>query len=233
MKSMNRRPELGEAMTLIELLVVVAIITILMGFTLPHLMKVRGEVGIAAARSQVGAMSTAMELYKTEAGAYPIDSSAIFGADIPEFLFIGLHNKGTVSLGGVETGQLHDAKHEWIGFLNGQDDSVESFESLPLNANPLGLIEHSSVKFQMAHRVRVRTAKSMVEAKGLPVFIDYWGNAWHYREWESKGQDFKDKASALDSGPDACEHPDSYDLWSNGPDGVNNFGASDSDDIRR
>ena len=65
------------------------------------------------------------------------------------------------------------------------------------------------------------------------MFTDPWGNAWHYREWSSKRADLKMEAANSGFGADACQHQESYDLWSNGPDGVNNFGAPDSDDIAR
>ncbi|MDF1662812.1 MAG: hypothetical protein P1V97_13630, partial [Planctomycetota bacterium] len=104
-------------------------------------------------------------------------------------------------------------------------------EKYQRNVTPLGQIEHSSASFQLAHKTRRRTMKSLTEAKGLPVILDPWGNAYHYREWASKRQDWAAKAAQGPAGPDACMNPAGFDLWSNGPDGVNNFGDPDSDDL--
>ena len=84
------------------------------------------------------------------------------------------------------------------------------------------------------------------------VLLDPWQNPYHYREWASIRQLVKDGymtapsatraivaagantahgqkpvASAVDN----IHSPDSYDIWSNGPNGVNEYGAPGSDDV--
>ena len=229
-KSDGMRPSRTK-MTLIELLVVVAIMAILMGMTLPYLQKVQTDTRIAVAKSHMKSIGIALEAYHSAQGYYPVDSGRVFGADIPEFLFAGLHNKPTPSLGGGGEPALFDPKSQNIGLLNGVDDGEPGADKDLLNADPIGPIEHSASAFQLAHKPRRRTVKSPVEAKGLPVILDPWGNAYHYREWSSKRQDLTVKATLGSPGSDGCLNPAGFDLWSNGPDGVNNFGDPSSDDI--
>jgi prepilin-type N-terminal cleavage/methylation domain-containing protein len=59
------------AFTLIELLVVVAVIAILAGLTLSTLGYVNKKGAESRARSEVAALSAAIEQYKLEFGAYP------------------------------------------------------------------------------------------------------------------------------------------------------------------
>lgn len=231
MKKLVWSDGLRKRMTLIELLVVVAIMAVLMSMTLPYLRSVGTQTRTAIAKSQLKALSTALEAYQSAQGYYPVDSGRVQGADIPEFLFAGLHNLPTPSLGGGGEVPFYDPEAKAIGLLNGRDDSDVNGEKYQQNADPLGQIEHSSAGFQMAHKPRLRTGKSLIEAKGLPVIIDPWGNAYHYREWASKRQDWATKAAQGPAGPDACMNPGGFDLWSNGPDGINNFGDPDSDDI--
>lgn len=221
----------ARAMTLMELLIVVAIMAVLMSVTLPYLSKIRTDARVAMAKNQLGAMATALEAYKSAQGYYPVDPGRVQGADIPEFLFAGLHNKPTPSLGGGGEPPFYDPETDSLGLLNGYDDSEGKGERFQQNADAAGPVEHSSATFQLAHKPRVRTGKSLIEAQGLPVILDPWGNAYHYREWESKRQDAAAKAAQAAPGPDGCLSPRRFDLWSNGPDGINNFGAKDSDDI--
>lgn len=93
------------------------------------------------------------------------------------------------------------------------------------------------------------------------VLLDPWGNPYHYREWASLRQSLKDTAimtpvdrggsmsaapAALQQGPppvsdtssgatqvveDVPHNPESFDIWSNGPNGINEFGHPNSDDV--
>ncbi|MDF1662813.1 MAG: type II secretion system protein, partial [Planctomycetota bacterium] len=123
MKNLLWSAGLKKRMTLIELLVVVAIMAVLMSMTLPYLSSVGTETRKAIAKNQLKAISTALEAYQSAQGFYPVDSGRVQGADIPEFLFAGLHNLPTPSLGGGGETPFFDPTAEFIGLLNGRDDS--------------------------------------------------------------------------------------------------------------
>jgi prepilin-type N-terminal cleavage/methylation domain-containing protein len=65
------RPRRADAFTLIELLVVIAVIAILAGLTLSALGYVNKRGAESRARAEVAALSTAIESYKMQFGAYP------------------------------------------------------------------------------------------------------------------------------------------------------------------
>jgi hypothetical protein len=83
------------------------------------------------------------------------------------------------------------------------------------------------------------------------VFVDPWGRPYHYREWDSVG---RRTSKAIHEDPpqrgpfsplnhmggqlplnrqvdDEPLDPSGYDLWSSGPNGVNEYAHPDSDDI--
>lgn len=68
----------GGAFTLIELLVVVAIIAILAALTLSTLGYVNKKGAESRARSEVAALSAAIEAYKLDAGAYPTNVASLY-----------------------------------------------------------------------------------------------------------------------------------------------------------
>ena len=68
----------GAAFTLIELLVVVAIIAILAALTLSTLGYVNKKGAESRARSEVAALSAAIESYKLDTGAYPSNVSTLY-----------------------------------------------------------------------------------------------------------------------------------------------------------
>ena len=68
----------GGAFTLIELLVVVAIIAILAALTLSTLGYVNKKGAESRARSEVAALSAAIEAYKLDAGTYPTNVASLY-----------------------------------------------------------------------------------------------------------------------------------------------------------
>lgn len=68
----------GRAFTLIELLVVVAIIAILAALTLSTLGYVNKKGAESRARSEVAAVSAAIEAYKLDTGAYPTNVASLY-----------------------------------------------------------------------------------------------------------------------------------------------------------
>jgi general secretion pathway protein G len=66
------------AFTLIELLVVVALIAILAGLTLATMGYVNKKGAESRARSEVAALSAAIESFKLDFGAYPSNAAALY-----------------------------------------------------------------------------------------------------------------------------------------------------------
>jgi type II secretory pathway pseudopilin PulG len=67
---LNRRPQ--DSFTLVELLTVILIIMILASLTLAAANSVMGQAARSRARSEIQALSTALESYKTDNGIYPL-----------------------------------------------------------------------------------------------------------------------------------------------------------------
>ena len=72
------RPRCTGAFTLIELLVVVAIIAILAGLTLATLGYVNKRGAESRARSEVAALSAAVESFKLDTGTYPSNAASLY-----------------------------------------------------------------------------------------------------------------------------------------------------------
>lgn len=84
------------------------------------------------------------------------------------------------------------------------------------------------------------------------VLLDPWGNPFHYREWGSVRKSIKFNITASATAPVSytdesnnpgapvitlstpqirARSPETFDIWSNGPNGVNEMGDPDSDDV--
>ena len=66
-----------EGYTLLELLVVLAIIALLIGFVAPKMMGYLGRAKVDAAKVQLHNVSTAIELYRLDTGAYPTEAEGL------------------------------------------------------------------------------------------------------------------------------------------------------------
>jgi general secretion pathway protein G len=66
-----------EGYTLLELLVVLAIIALLVGFVAPKMMGYLGRAKVDAAKVQLHNVSTAIELYRLDTGAYPTEAEGL------------------------------------------------------------------------------------------------------------------------------------------------------------
>lgn len=224
----------ARGFTLIELLVVVAIIAILASLLCAQVFASRRAAYRALTFNRLKHMSAAIELYRSDTGQYPKDPKNIFGADIPEFLFIALHNKPTPTLGGGWAVPKWDIDDSAMGRLNGVDDSFEP-DSGPSfhNASLLGPVTHHSTDFQVQNLPAARAGRDLTEAEGAIVFVDAWGNAFHYREWSSKPSNLKTPLFQASDPRDRVENADGFQLWSNGEDGINQWNADGSDDLSR
>ena len=63
-----------KGFTLIELMIVIAIIIILAAVAIPNYLKMTSRARTAAIQSDLKALATALETYKTDWGAYPPDT---------------------------------------------------------------------------------------------------------------------------------------------------------------
>src|SRR5581483_6109223 len=67
----NRKSKIENAFTLVELLIVIAIIGILVGFTIPVLKSVKRTQYISHATAELKQLEAAIESYKASHGFYP------------------------------------------------------------------------------------------------------------------------------------------------------------------
>lgn len=183
---------------------------------------------IVKTRNLIRSLQIALEAYNTDVGFYPRDGKSIPGADIPDFLFAALNNKPTVKYGGGPNTPYFDAYTKDIGVINA--DGIA--QSLKKEVIP------STAQFQNAHLPRKAgevkaedTLKSPI-FRGKPLYLDPWGQPFHYREWVSKSEAVKEQWSEAKKGEKQVRNPRHFQIWSNGPDRVNNYGAKGSDDIK-
>lgn len=73
----SRRPASEEGFTLVELLIVMAILVLLAGVVGPRVLNYLGSSKSKAARIQIEALSTSLELYHLDAGHYPTSAEGL------------------------------------------------------------------------------------------------------------------------------------------------------------
>lgn len=243
--------------TLIELLVVVAIIAILATLLLTALSSARRRTQVAIARSEIQAIKAALSNYKSDMGKYPRRTTRPSGTSVSNTheawnddaaaMYAALRNKATLKTGGGQNAPyIEDWKPERVGFLQGQAElGVGKMGADPntISAERIGAADVdklNTIAFQTKH----------APDTALPlVLLDPWGNPYHYREWASVRTSLKDlmitkgvtrstpkarKESGdivVNPAKDLPHSPESFDIWSNGPNGVNEFGDPDSDDV--
>lgn len=171
-------------------------------------------------------------------------------------LWCGLMNKATRQVGGGGNSPYLDKwDRENIGYYTGgigglangmptQADGTNNTDRIPgadfdqINLQPFQLLHMPPGAAQML------------------VLLDPWGNPYHYREWASVRDSTKDAAVAAPAAragvvngvslsldnqgetpalqvpvPDSPHNAQSFDIWSNGPNGINEYGHPDSDDV--
>jgi len=251
-------PKCVRRFTLIELLIVIGIIAILSGLLLPALRGVQTKKDIALAKSQISALNAALINYKSDVGRYPRRTARPTGSAAPGrehacyaddgiALYAALATRPTLATGGgPNSPYLGGWSPAQVGTFRGD---------LAQNA-PSAMGSDGSVyveRLSEAERSGLSTLR--IQRRHLPdstqplVFLDPWGNPYHYREWASVRSNLTDRmignpaprtvrAPSDVSGPvittgvsDQPHAPNSYEIWSNGPNGVNEFGHPDSDDV--
>jgi prepilin-type N-terminal cleavage/methylation domain-containing protein len=231
------------AFTLIEVLVVIAIISILMGLLLPALGRIRRTTERKAVWSSLQSLKTALTSYHADLRLYPRAAPRrgtpddLLQDDGPAF-YAALMNRRTVAAGGGPSAPYST----W--------DRIGTIDRARLSAATMG---YDGVTGVVPLATRVEAERADVQASCGPrsatplVFLDVWGGPIHYREWESVAND--QKHPLLDSGPmrtgfppvsplggddpvqgsvqDRVHDLDGFEIWSNGPNGVNELGQGD------
>jgi prepilin-type N-terminal cleavage/methylation domain-containing protein len=232
------------AFTLIELLVVIAIIAVLAGLISGALLQIRVKVKRDLAIAQIQALANGLASYHADRRRYPRlapetgTHDAILVDDAPA-LFEALMDRRQRYLVGWETsyvGLILDRTRLDAATM-GQDGVTGARLLEPGERQQLG-----QLTFRANHDAR--------STEPL-VFMDPFGNPYHYREWDRIAKSVK---QAIDATPPqrtgvATESPfggtpplpgpisdrvwktQGYVIWSNGPNGVNEYGDPASDDI--
>lgn len=236
------RPRAG-GFTLVELLVAFAIIAVLAAIILPVTRIVRIRSARAKVLSELRLLESALSMYDADTRRLPRiaprTAPGVFRDDGPA-LTAALHNAPLESLGGGPSAP----------YLRGTIKLGVVLDRTRLEPDTmgqdgvLGVVELSEADMQRAATAEFQTAHGPRSAEPL-VFVDYWGAPIHYREWASVPSAVTGPLTStpvLRSGfslppgsgedpPVAGPVPDvpygRYQLWSNGPNGINEFGAGD------
>lgn len=235
-----------SAFTLIELLVVLFIIGILMSLLLPVMAGVRNKADRARASTQIDIIRNALTSYLADHRRYPRLSGYATPEDLlrndAPALYAALRNHPSHDLGGGQSGPYLET---WgrIGVV--EDPTRLEAASMGLDGNT-GIreldederVQAQTVPFQQAHAPR-----------GLQplVLLDPWGAPYVYREWAGVRDSAKQALVVTPiprsgfslppngGGPPPVPGPvddkprnlSGVDIWSFGPNGVNEFGAGD------
>jgi prepilin-type N-terminal cleavage/methylation domain-containing protein len=233
-----------RAFTLIEILIVMAVITILGSLLSGALLASKRHVAQKVTVAQIAALRTAIASYHGDHRRYPrlsplLGTPDALMADDGPALFAAVMDPRSRHLRGWET--------KYIGLIT---------DRTRLAAATMGQDGNSGARFLTQAELQELAQDAFLAAHGPLateplVFIDVWGNPYHYREWASIANSVKQAIDAdppLRTGigvvsyldevaplpgpiPDRVRDVSGYTLWSNGPNGINEFGAPRSDDI--
>lgn len=237
----------ARAFTLIELLVVIAIVSILASLTFGVVGKIRTKVQVAVAQDQLAQISAALAMYHADMRRYPRHaprSAPDCLADDAAALYTATRNRPAAG-GGLDGPYLRGWKAEDVGLIATTELAPDRMGS---QADP-GVERVTGAQVGRLATTPFQAAHGSDAAQAL-VLLDPWGNPYHYREWASVPRKIKnalvaqpvartcdgswtlDGAAVASNVTDAPHGLETYDVWSAGPNGVNEYGAKGSDDVR-
>lgn len=254
------RPSRSRAgFTLIELLIVVAIIGVLATMLLSAIFGAKTKTQIGVAKSQIKAIQAALSMYEGDHGRFPRHTARPTGTglsgsepcwnDDAPALYMALCNRPTQELGGGQNSPYLDWKPDAVGIVQKSNLAFNASGGMSSNTVPVPPSDHEKIKTAPFQQQYKKTQSEHL------VLLDPWGSPYHYREWGSIRQSLKDSfmnnpssgaqrqivvpPGGVQSGQapitanpiDGIHNPETYDIWSNGPNGVNEWGAPGSDDV--
>jgi hypothetical protein len=226
------------------MLVVMGIVAFLAAFLIPTVRKARLRAARAECWGQLQLLVTGLSMYEADTRRLPRlaprAGAGLFHDDAPA-LCAALHNLPTTTTGGgpshpylrgtVPLGRLVDRRRLEPGSM-GEDGEA-------------GVVLLDEYDMQLAQTLDYQVACGPTTAEPL-VFVDPWGAPFHYREWgtgvasttiEALQRDPPARAgftlppgSGEDppvSGPVLDRPARPFQVWSNGPNGVNEYGEGD------
>lgn len=203
-------PARRRGFTLVELLVVIAIIGALAAIATPMIGNARRKAAETTAVQSINEMTLALESFQGQFGDYPPTS-------IEDFYEVS----GNRLDAGIESVVLHLASRKRSGpFMTWKEDFLDNLDG--------DSIDSSEVKAELDW---------YFGNDELREFLDPWGNPYYYVHNRDYGQSFaithmedptRGTATAGTSEKTATFHsPTTFQLWSAGPDMVNENGGGD------
>jgi hypothetical protein len=236
---------------------VIAIIGILATLLLTAISSAKRRTHIAVAKSEISAIQAALANYKSDMGRFPRRTkrpTAAPGAndqcwdDDAPALYAALRNRSTQEAGGgMNAPYIADWKPEHIGFVSTAYLGVGKMGMSVNDQSMITFLPKQDIDSLNLLTYQVNSAHGPGSLQPL-VLLDPWGNPFHYREWASMRESFKDAmmmspasrspqvppdgdANVITPVKDLPHTPESFDIWSNGPNGINEFGDPNSDDV--
>ncbi|MBL4845129.1 MAG: type II secretion system protein [Planctomycetes bacterium] len=233
--------------TLLELLIVVAIIAILASLGLGALRSAIEKAEVARAQTQIGIFKTAIAMYEADLRVSPRPQEGatpeLIMRDHGPYLYAALMNRPTAGLGGGPNSPYVTGHEITVGLI---------LDRAVLEASPMGSDGYTATRplddEELARSTLPEFQRLHGPATSEPlVFLDPWGNPWHCRIWKGTRNAVRDnlvrnpilrigfESAPHVSGPAPISGPVSdrphslggIDYWSNGPNGINEYGKGD------
>lgn len=237
--------------TLIEILVVMAILAILTSLLGGVIVAAKRRTAQAACQGHLAAIHLALASYTADQRSYPRAAPQLgtpdqLMADDSPVLFAAIVY--SPSLGGGRGGPyLRGWESKYLGLIT--DRSKLAAATMGQDGDP-GARPLTQSELQEYGLDTFRRAHSPSSAEPL-VLLDPWGCPYHYRNWSRVSSSLK---NAINSNPpqrtgvqeaphmggepplpgpisDTIRDPYGFEVWSNGPNGVNEFAHPNSDDV--